>query len=137
METQIWGFRSVSFWSVLLIAFGIIFLGVRFILHPDVGSAGYGIPIVNPQDEAYGKIKGIRDIFSGVCLLPLLWLRMRKAVAIVFTAATIIPVFDFLMIRLVNGSGDSAHLLIHGPTAVVMLITSFLLFYGLKNERHV
>jgi hypothetical protein len=64
----------------------------------------------------------------------LLWLRMRKALAIVFTAATIVPAFDFLVILSYNGSDDLAHLLIHGITAVVMVITSILLFYGVQRN---
>jgi hypothetical protein len=134
MKTQIdqnsWGMKSVSFWSVLIIALGIIYIGIRFILQPEVGALGYGIPFESANDTVYGKIKGIRDTFSGVVLLPLLWMRMRKAAAWVFTAAIVVPAFDFLIILSYNGSGDISHLLIHGITAVVMLLTSVLLFCG-------
>jgi hypothetical protein len=139
MKTQIdqssWGVKSVSFWSVLIIAVGIIFIGVRFIIQPDVGAVGYGIPFENSNDAAYGRIKGIRDIFSGVVLLPLLWMRMRKAVAWVFTAAILVPACDFLIILSYNGGSDLSHLLIHGITAVVMLIISVLLFSRQKNPH--
>jgi hypothetical protein len=134
MKTRIdqrsWGIRSVSFWSVLFLALGIIYIGIRFIVHPEVGALGYGIPFENANDAVYGKIKGIRDTFSGIVLLPLLWMRMRKAVAWVFTAAIVVPVFDFLVILSYKGSNDISHLLIHGITAAVMLITSVLLFAG-------
>lgn len=140
MKTQIeqnsWGIKSVSFWSVLLIALGIIYIGIRFIIQPDAGALGYGIPFETVHDAAYGKIKGIRDIFSGVVLLPLLWMKMRKAVAWVFTAAIIVPAFDFLIILSYNGSSDISHLLIHGVTAVVMVITSVLLFYGIGKREY-
>ncbi|WP_166670698.1 DUF4267 domain-containing protein [Olivibacter sp. XZL3] len=137
MKTQIeqnsWGIRSISFWSVLMLALGIIYIGIRFIIYPEVGASGYGIPFKNAHDAAYGKIKGIRDIFSGLVLLPLLWMKMRKAAAWVFTATIVVPVFDFLVILSYNGSSDISHLLIHGITAAVMIITSVLLFYGLTN----
>ena len=137
MKTRIdqhsWGIRSVSFWSVLILALGIIYIGIRFIIHPEVGALGYGIPFENASDAVYGKIKGIRDIFSGVVLLPLLWMRMRKAMAWVFTAAIVVPAFDFLVILSYKGSGDISHLLIHGITAVVMIITSVLLFSGITE----
>ena len=139
MKTQIgqnsWGIKSVSFWSVLILAVGIIFIGVRFIIQPDVGALGYGIPFENANDSVYGKIKGIRDIFSGIVLLPLLWMRMRKAVAWVFTIATVVPAFDFLIILSYKGSSDIVHLMIHGITAVVMAITSVLLFYGISEPQ--
>jgi len=139
MKTQIdqnsWGAKSVSFWGVLIVAVGIIFIGIRFIIHPDVGGVGYGIPFENSNDAAYGKIKGIRDIFSGIVLLPLLWMRMRKAVAWVFTAAILVPACDFLIILSYNGSSDLSHLLIHGITAAVMVTISVLLFFRQENPR--
>jgi hypothetical protein len=132
MKTQInqrsWGTKSVSFWSVLILALGIIFIGIRFIAQPEVGAEGYGIPFRDTGDAVYGQVKGIRDIFSGLVLLCLLSLRMRKAVAIVFSVSILVPALDFIVILYHNGSTDLAHLLIHGITAVVMLITSILLF---------
>lgn len=136
MEKQIkkehWGSRSISYWITLLVALGIIFIGVRFILHPQVGATGYGIPI-SQHDAAYGKIKGIRDIFSGIVLLPLLAMRMRKAAAWVFTTAIVVPAADFLLILFTNGAQDVEHLLIHGITALVMTVNGVLLFRA-NNE---
>jgi hypothetical protein len=127
-EIAQWGTRSVSFWLTLLIAAGIIFVGARFIVSPAAGAAGFGIQFSNTADYAYGRIKGIRDIFSGLVLLPLLWLRMRRAVAYVFTSAIIIPATDCLIVLATNGPGDVPHMLIHGGTAVFMVFVSILLF---------
>lgn len=131
METQIkqhWGARSVSYWITLVLALGIIFIGARFILQPHAGAIGFGIPFSDGHDAVYGKIKGIRDIFSGIVLLPLLAMRMRKAAAWVFTTTIVVPAGDFLIILFTNGVGDLEHLLIHGVTALIMIINSFLLF---------
>ncbi|GAA4918933.1 DUF4267 domain-containing protein [Mucilaginibacter defluvii] len=132
METQIkqtvWGTRSVSFWITLILASGIIFIGLRFIMLPHVGAVGYGVSFNNVSDAAYGQIKGIRDIFTGISLLPLLIMRMRKAVASVFTAAVIVPVADFFIVLSNNGAADTEHLLIHGITALAMIVNSILLF---------
>ena len=127
-ETQQWGIRSVSFWMTLLIALGIIFIGARFIISPNAGATGFGIPFTSNNDLPFGRIKGIRDIFSGVVLLPLLMLRMRRATAWVFTSAMIVQATDFLIVLSTNGSSDISHLLIHGLTVAYMAITSFLLF---------
>jgi hypothetical protein len=127
-EISQWGTRSVSFWLTLLIAAGIIFVGARFIVNPAAGAAGFGIPFSNTADYAYGRIKGIRDIFSGLVLLPLLFLRMRRAVAYVFTTAIIIPATDCLIVLATNGPTDIQHMLIHGGTAVFMVVISVLLF---------
>jgi hypothetical protein len=127
-HTKQWGLSSISYWVTLFVALGIIFVGVRFILAPSPGADGFGIKIIDPHDLAYGRIKGIRDIFSGVVLLPLLWMRMRAATAWVFTAAIIIPMTDGLIVLANNGAGDVSHLLIHWGTAAVMIATSFFLF---------
>ena len=123
-----WGVRSASFWMTLLVAAGIVFVGARFIVSPQVSASGFGIPFSNGADIGFGRVKGIRDIFSGLALFPLLFLGMRKAAAWVFTAAIIIPATDCLIILVTNGPSDIQHLLIHGLTAVYMVITSFLLF---------
>ncbi|MFD0766698.1 DUF4267 domain-containing protein [Mucilaginibacter lutimaris] len=128
IKQQIWGMRSVSYWLTLLLALGIIFIGVRFILQPQVGAIGYGISFTNMHDEAYGKVKGIRDMVSGIVLLPLLYLKMRRATAWVITTATLTPLVDFLIILSANGAGDMQHLSIHGGTALVMMVNSILLF---------
>jgi hypothetical protein len=132
MKTQInqasWGLRSISYWITFLLALGIIFIGARFIIQPQLGANGFGIAFTNEHDSIYGRIKGIRDIFSGLVLLPLLFMRMRKATAWVFTTAIVVPAFDFLIILFYNGSRDLGHLLIHGGTAAIMILNSFLLF---------
>ena len=128
MKTQQWGIRSISFWMTLLIALGIIFVGARFIVSPNAGAVGFGIPFTSNGDLPFGRIKGIRDIFSGLALLPLLMLRMRRATAWVFTSAIIVPATDFLVVLSTNGASDISHLLVHGLTALYMAITSFLLF---------
>lgn len=134
MKTQqikkTWGFQSVSFWMTLLIAAGIIFIGARFIVHPLAGADGFGIPISDAKDLPFGRIKGIRDIFSGLVLLPFLFLRMRKAAAFALTTAIIVPATDFCIVLMTNGSEDLQHLLIHGLTVVYMIVTSILLFWG-------
>lgn len=127
-EINPWGIHSVSFWMTTLIALGIIFVGARFIINPAAGAAGFGVPFSNGADLPYGRIKGIRDIFSGLVLLPLLLQRMRRATAWAFTTAIIIPATDCLIVLTTNGPTDMQHILIHGLTVAYMAITSFLLF---------
>lgn len=127
-NVQSWGPRSLSWWLTLLIALGIIFIGARFIVDPAVGATGFGIPFANNRDFPYARIKGIRDIFSGLVLLPLLIARMRTAAAWVFTSAILVPATDFAIVLSTNGPSDISHLLAHGLTGVYIAFTSFLLF---------
>ena len=128
INPQTWGTRNLSYWLTLLIALGIIYIGARFIINPNAGATGFGIPFATDHDFPYARIKGIRDIFSGVALLPLLILRMRRAAAWVFTSTIIVPATDFLIVLSTNGASDIQHLLIHGLTVVYMIFTSYLLF---------
>jgi len=124
-----WDWRSVSYWLILPIALGILVIGLRFVLAPQLSMADFGIRSLTDSGLAYGRIKGIRDIFSGLALLALWLTRMKKATAYVFTAAIIIPVTDCLLIYQQNGV-DWPRLLVHGGTAIYMAITSFILFYS-------
>ncbi|OCX50503.1 hypothetical protein BEL04_22250 [Mucilaginibacter sp. PPCGB 2223] len=136
MKTQTinsWGPRSASYWMTAVVATGIIFLGARFMLDPQAGAEGFGITLAsNKATLAYGWIKGIRDIFSGIVVLTFLISQNPRATAIAFGAAIIIPVSDCLTVLAVNGTADITHLLIHGITAVYMMITTFLLFKAKK-----
>lgn len=122
-----WGWRSASYWMILPIALGILFIGLRFVLAPQVSLDDFGIRALTDSDLTLGRIKGIRDIFSGLALLALVLTRMKKATAYVFTAAIIIPVTDCLLIYMQNGV-DLPRLLVHGGTAVYMVITSFFFY---------
>jgi hypothetical protein len=132
MKTQqinFWGPRSASYWLTALVAAGIITLGMRFILAPNAGAEAFGIPLAHTKEAvAYGWIKGIRDIFSGIVVLIFLISRQPRATAFAFGAAVIIPVSDCLTVLAVNGAQDVAHLLIHGVTSVYMIITTIFLF---------
>lgn len=132
MKTQqinFWGPRSASYWLTTLAAVGIIFLGIRFMLAPNVGAEGFGIPLAhNSEAIAYGWIKGIRDIFSGIVVFIFLIQRQSRATGFAFGAAIIIPVSDCLTVLAVNGAQDVTHLLIHGLTSLYMITTTILLF---------
>ncbi|WPV01472.1 DUF4267 domain-containing protein [Mucilaginibacter sp. cycad4] len=138
MKTQpinLWGPRSVSYWLTTLVAVGIIFLGARFMLDPEAGAKGFGIPLAPVKAAvAYGWIKGIRDIFSGVVVLIFLISRQSRATAITFGAAAIIPISDCLSVLAVNGPEDLTHILIHGITAVYMMVVTAFLFKAKANR---
>ena len=138
MKTQpinLWGPRSASYWLTALAAVGIILLGLRFIVDPTAGADGFGIPLQPTREAmAYGWIKGIRDIFSGLVVLLFLIPRKPRATAYAFGAAIIIPVSDCLTVLSVNGPHDVTHLLIHSLTAVYMLITTFFLIKAAPKD---
>jgi hypothetical protein len=111
-----------------LIAAGIIFIGARFIVAPSVAAAGYGVQpdFDQPSARAYLRVKGVRDIASGLFVVILMVAGATHLLGWVIVAATIIPLADATIV-LGNGGSKSIAWGVHGLTAVVMLMTSALL----------
>ena len=60
---------SVLFLRVLVIvvAFGIIIIGVREFLYPGVGALGFGVPLHDTHGSDLLAVKAVRDVVSGYC----------------------------------------------------------------------
>ena len=111
-----------------LIAAAIIFIGARFIVAPRVAADGYGVQpdLGRPSVAAYLRVKGIRDIASGLFVFILMAAGATHLVGWVILAATIIPLADTAIV-LGDGGSKSIAWGVHGVTAAVMLVTSALL----------
>ncbi len=124
--------KLLSFSGVLslLVALGIIFIGVREFLDPSTGALGYGVPLSDPRDNDLLAIKAVRDVASGILVLGLLGLGNRKALAWAIGALTLIPVFDGLVVLRHAAWAFTPVILIHWGTAVFMLVIAALLMRG-------
>ena len=78
-------------------------------------------------------IKGIRDIFSGLVILPFLFTGNRKVTAILFAIAIFIPFCDGLVV--ISHLGFAPPLLIHWGTALYMVVVAAFLLRQ-KKSRH-
>jgi Domain of unknown function (DUF4267) len=88
-----------------VIAVGIIFIGVRFLLAPSLAAAAYGVPAgTGPHSQAYLYAKGIRDIASGLFIAVLMAYGSAHALGWFMLAATIIPVADAVIVLRQGGS---------------------------------
>src|SRR5215510_11308530 len=115
--------NSILFWLVVLIAVGIIFIGVRFIVSPLVGATAFGVPVAENQNVAYLWAKGTRDIVSGLVLIVFLWLKFsRRVLAAFIFVASLIPVGDMLNVYANVGASNLAALMIHSGTALFMIM---------------
>ena len=119
---------TIAYTLAGLIGAGIIFIGARFIVAPRVAAAGYGVqPDVGQRSvRAYLRIKGVRDIASGLIVFILMASGETQLLGWVILAATIIPLADAAIV-LGNGGPKSIAWGVHGLTAAIMLITSALL----------
>lgn len=89
---------KISYTIALLLGLGMIFLGARFFLSPEVATAGYGIHFKAKGDYSFQYIKGIRDIFSGLLIFLFLLMNERRALGVTLLAGTMIPVTDMLIV---------------------------------------
>ena len=110
-----------------VISVGIILIGARFLLAPQVAAAGYGVP-VEAGEQTGGPypwlyVKGVRDIASGILLCILLANREPHLLGFFTAAASIIPGGDALIV-LRGGGTRAAAFGIHGVAAAVMLAAS-------------
>ena len=71
-------------------ALGIIYVGVMYLLRNEANAAGFGLPVLPaPEARAWWQLKGVRDIASGLVLIPLVfvepdavpWVVLVEAVA--------------------------------------------------------
>lgn len=89
---------KISYVLAFLTGLGMIFIGARFLLSPEIAEAGYGIHFNEQGDYSFHYIKGIRDIFSGVLLCTFVLMNERRALAITLLAGAFIPVTDMLIV---------------------------------------
>ena len=119
-----------------LIGLGIIFIGARFLLTPEVAAAGFGLPASAAGDAgAYLTTKGVRDIVSGLFVLVLLASGQTRALGLVLLVASLIPLGDMAVV-LAHTGPPSIAFGVHGVTAVTVLLDAYLLLGGDRRRRH-
>ncbi|TLV02513.1 DUF4267 domain-containing protein [Dyadobacter luticola] len=109
----------------LLLGLGMLFIGARFLIAPEVGEAGFGLHYDQPN-YAFHSIKGIRDIFSGLLIVLFAWSHDRRALFLTLLAGSIIPLADMITVWQTPGSNLWA-MLIHGGTVVTLWVMSYFL----------
>lgn len=109
----------------LLIGFGLLFIGGRFLLAPEIGEAGFGLHY-QEANYAFHYIKGIRDIFSGLIIVLFAWSHYRKPLLLTLLAGSIIPFADIFIVSRTPGSNLWA-MLIHGGTVITLWLLCYFL----------
>lgn len=90
--------QKISITIAFLTGLGLIFIGTRFLLAPEIAEAGYGIHFNAHGDYSFHYIKGIRDVFTGLLICILILTKQTKALGITLVVGTIIPVVDMLIV---------------------------------------
>jgi hypothetical protein len=114
-----------------LLALAIIAVGIQYIAAPTTATRSFGLPL--PENGAnipwWLRLKGVRDIGSGLTVLSLMAWGTPRVVGIILLAEAIIPVGDMLLVLAAKGSTKSAFGM-HAITAVVMVLTAIPLMMG-------
>ncbi len=105
-----------------LAGLAILAVGVLYLVIPHAMAASFGLPNVPAPDATpWLRLKGIRDLATGVTAFVLLVFAERPVLAAALLAFTIVPLGDAMTILGAGGSRQAA-LSIHGSTAALMLI---------------
>ena len=115
-----------------LIAVGITIIGCFYILSPERMSGTFGLkpPASDADTRAWLRLKGIRDVASGLVLLTMMLTRDAQTVGVVLLVFAIIPFGDMSNI-LVSGGRKATAFSVHGVTCAVMLVVGLLLIHAI------
>jgi hypothetical protein len=115
----------------LLLALAIIAIGTQYVVSPMTATRSFGLPL--PENGAnvawWLRLKGVRDIVSGLIVLAFMGRGDLRAVGIILGVAALIPIGDMALILAAKGSTKSAFG-VHGLTAAVMILVAVPLIIG-------
>lgn len=115
----------------LLAAVAIMLLGGMYLFMPRTATQSFGLPLpeAGPNVAWWLRLKGSRDIVSGLIVLAVLVWGSPLMLGIVLLVEALIPLGDMSLILVAGGSKARA-LGIHLPTAVVMVAGALPLLAG-------
>jgi uncharacterized protein DUF4267 len=113
-----------------LLAGAIIVIGCFYVISPErmTGSFGLKPPAVDADTRAWLRLKGIRDIVSGLVVLTLMLTTDTRTVGIALLVEAIVPLGDMSNV-LGSGGSKSTAFSIHGVTCAVMVVVGLFLIH--------
>jgi hypothetical protein len=115
-----------------LMAVGIIVIGCFYLVSPERISGTFGLkpPATDADTRAWLRLKGIRDVASGLVILTMMLTEGSRSVGIVLLVFAIIPFGDMSNI-LASGGSKSRAFSVHGATCAVMLVVGLLFIHAI------
>ena len=114
-----------------LVAVAIIVIGALYVSWPRAATRSFGLPLPEdgPNIAWWLRLKGVRDIASGLTVLAIMVWGGPHMVGIILLVEAIIPIGDMLVVLAARGSARRAFG-IHGLTALVMILAAVPLIMG-------
>jgi hypothetical protein len=113
-----------------LLAVGIIVIGAFYILSPEriMGGFGLKLPARDADTRAWLRLKGIRDIVSGLVILTLMRTTDARTVGIALLVLSLVALGDMCNV-LWSGGSKSTAFSVHGATCAVMVVVGLFLIH--------
>ena len=115
----------------VLVSVGILAIGCFYVASPERILGGFGLkpPAPDPDTRAWLRLKGVRDIASGLAVLVLMLTTDSRTVGIVLLVFAVIPFGDMSNV-LASGGRKVTAFSVHGLTCAVMLFAGLLLIHA-------
>jgi hypothetical protein len=115
-----------------LLAVAIIVIGCFYVISPErmTGSFGLKPPAPDADTRAWLRLKGIRDIVSGLVVLTMMLTADTRTVGIALLVFAIVPLGDMSNV-LASGGSKSTAFSVHGVTCAVMLVVGLFLIHAI------
>lgn len=102
-------------------------IGVLYLVRPRAVATAFGLPALPEEDATpWLRLKGIRDLTTGIVAAILLLLAPPPVIGWILLAFAIIPIGDAATVLAARGDAKAAWG-IHGSTAAIMIVGSILL----------
>jgi hypothetical protein len=112
----------------VIMAAAVMVIGGFYLLSPQRISASFGLqpPAPDAGTRAWLRLKGIRDLASGLVVLAMTLTAQSRLVGIALLVFAIVP-FGDMSIILGSGGRKAAAFSVHGVTCAAMLVVGLLL----------
>ena len=120
--------NAIPLYLAALMAVSVMIIGCFYLVLPErmTGSFGLKPPAPDGDTRAWLRLKGIRDVVSGLVVLAMMLTADRRLVGIALLVEAVVPLGDMSIILWSGGSKTKAFS-IHGVTCAVMLVVGLLL----------
>jgi hypothetical protein len=127
--------NAIPFYLAALIAVSVFVIGYFYLVSPERISGSFGLkpPASDADTRAWLRLKGIRDVASGLVVLTMMLTADRRSVGIALIVYAIIPLGDMLIV-LRSGGSKSKAFSIHAATCAVMLVVGLLLIHAILEK---
>ena len=124
--------NAFSLSVAVLVSVGIIVIGCFYVASPRRILGGFGLKPPTPDADTYAwlRLKGIRDVASGLAVLTLMLATDSRTVGIVLLVFALIPFGDMSNV-LISGGRKATALSVHGVTCAVMIFAGLLLIHAI------